>query len=140
MNKPKTIKRFSLTCAAAMGLIVASHSAFSHHAFSAEYDVSKPVTMTGTVTKIEWTNPHARFYISVTDENGSSTVWNFELASPNGLMRRGWNRNSIKVGDTVTVMGYRAKDGAKMASTRSVTMPDGRKIFAGTPDDGGPTQ
>ncbi|HYL36810.1 MAG TPA: DUF6152 family protein [Bryobacteraceae bacterium] len=126
--------------AVTLGLIMTCAPAFSHHAFSAEYDVKKPITLTGAVTKIEWTNPHARFYVSVTDESGQTTVWNFELASPNGLMRRGWNRNSIKPGDTVTVMGYLAKDGSKMANTRSVTMPDGRKIFAGTPDDGGPTQ
>ena len=126
--------------AVTLGLILTCAPAFSHHAFSAEYDVKKPITLTGAVTKIEWTNPHARFYVSVTDESGQTTVWNFELASPNGLMRRGWNRNSIKPGDTVTVTGYLAKDGSKMANTRSVTMPDGRKIFAGTPDDGGPTQ
>ena len=130
----------SFGAAAVLGVIGICTPAFSHHAFSAEYDVKKPITLTGTVTKIEWTNPHARFYISVKDENGGTTEWNFELASPNGLMRRGWNRNSIKVGDTVTVMGYLAKDGAKMANTRSVTMPDGRKIFAGSADDGGPGQ
>jgi hypothetical protein len=114
--------------------------AFSHHAFSAEFDVKKPITLTGTVTKVEWTNPHARFYVSVTEEGGGTTVWDFELASPNGLMRRGWNRSSLKPGDTVTVSGYLAKDGSKMANARSVSLADGRKIFSGTTDDGGPTQ
>jgi Family of unknown function (DUF6152) len=121
-------------------MMLTSIPAFPHHAFAAEFDAKKPITLTGTVTKIEWTNPHARFYVSVTDPGGGTTVWDLELASPNGLMRRGWSRTSIKPGDTVTVMGYLAKDGSKMANTRSVTLTDGRKIFAGTPDDGGPTQ
>ncbi len=125
---------------AAIALILTCAPAFSHHAFSAEFDVKKPITLTGTVTKIEWTNPHARFYISVAEDGGGTTLWDFELASPNGLMRHGWSRNSIKPGDTVTVMGYLAKDGSKMANTRSVSLSDGRKIFAGSPDDGGPTQ
>jgi len=133
-------KRFLPTSALAFGLVMAPAPAFSHHAFSAEYDVKKPITLTGTVTKIEWTNPHARFYVNVTGADGATTEWDFELASPNGLMRRGWSRASIKPGDVVTVVGYLAKDGSKMANARSVTMSDGRKIFAGTPDDGGPTQ
>ncbi len=135
-NKIGLIPSAALT----LGLLLTGAPAFSHHAFSAEYDVKKPITLTGVVTKVEWTNPHARFYISVTDEGGGTTVWDLELASPNGLMRRGWNRNSMKPGDTVTVMGYLAKDGSKMANTRSVSLADGRKIFAGSPDDGGPTQ
>ena len=123
-----------------LGVIMTCAPAFSHHAFSAEFDVKKPITLTGTVTKVEWTNPHARFYVSVTDEGGGTTVWDFELASPNGLMRRGWTRSSIKSGDIVTVSGYLAKDGSKMANARSVSLADGRKIFAGSSDDGGPTQ
>jgi hypothetical protein len=129
-----------LPAAITLGLIMTCAPAFSHHAFSAEFDLKKPITLTGTVTKVEWTNPHARFYVSLTDEGGGTTVWDFELASPNGLMRRGWNRNSIKPGDTVTVTGYLAKDGSKMANARSVSLADGRKIFAGSSDDGGPTQ
>jgi len=127
----------------ALGLVAAALAcvpAFAHHAFAAEFDVKKPITLSGTVTKIEWTNPHARFYISVKDESGNTNEWDFELASPNGLMRKGWSRNSIKPGDNVTVMGYLAKDGSKMANARSVTMGDGRKIFSGTADDGGPQQ
>jgi len=98
------------------------------------------VTLTGTVTKLEWTNPHAHFYISVKDQGDTTSTWEFELASPNGLMRRGWNRSSLKLGDTVTVMGYLAKDGSKVANARAVTLADGRKIFAGSSDDNGPTQ
>src|ERR1700682_3160680 len=83
---------------------------FAHHSFEAEYDSNKPVTLKGAVTKVEWTNPHARFYIDVKDDSGNVTNWNLELASPNGLMRRGWTRNSLRVGDVVTVTGSRAKD------------------------------
>lgn len=135
MNRPTKIALLSAV------LAVATVPAFAHHAFSAEFDVKKPITLTGTVSKIEWTNPHAHFYINVKDEGGGQVLWEFELASPNGLMRRGWSRGSLKQGDVVIVTGYLAKDGAKLANARSVTMPDGRKVFAGSPDvDGGPTQ
>jgi len=112
----------------------------AHHSFAAEYDSTKPVTLKGAVTKMEWQNPHARFYVDVTDEAGKVTNWELELGSPNGLMRRGWTRNSLKPGDTVTIEGYLAKDGAKLANARNVTLSDGRKIFAGAADDGGPSK
>jgi len=136
------VKNIRLECAGAIVLcaVLTCAPAFSHHAFSAEFDVKKPVTLTGSVAKIEWTNPHARIYVSVKAEDGSTTIWDFELASPNGLMRRGWSRNSLKPGDTITVMGYLAKDGSKMANARSVSFADGRKIFAGSADDGAPGQ
>lgn len=112
----------------------------AHHSFAAEYDSSKPVMLKGAVTKMEWQNPHARFYVDVADEAGKVTNWELELGSPNGLMRRGWTRNSLKPGDTVTVEGYLAKDGSKLANARNVTLADGRKIFAGAADDGGPSK
>ena len=112
----------------------------AHHSFAAEYDSNKPVTLKGAVTKMEWQNPHARFYVDVADEAGKVTNWELELGSPNGLMRRGWTRNSLKPGDTVTVEGYLAKDGSKLANARNVTLGDGRKIFAGSSDDGGPSK
>jgi hypothetical protein len=112
----------------------------AHHSFAAEYDSNKPITLKGAVTKMEWQNPHARFYVDVTDEAGKVTNWELELGSPNGLMRRGWTRNSLKPGDTVTVEGYLAKDGSKLANARNVTLGDGRKIFAGSSDDGGPSK
>jgi Family of unknown function (DUF6152) len=107
----------------------------AHHAFVAEYDASKSTTLQGVVTKVEWTNPHARFYIDVKDKNGSVVNWNLELASPNALRRLGWTRDAIKVGDTVSVLVAPAKDGTKMANARTVTLADGRKMVAGLSPD-----
>ncbi len=107
----------------------------AHHSFSAEFDRSKPIEIKGTVTKVEWMNPHARFYVEVTDKDGGKVNWNFELTSPNVLMRRGWNRNSLKVGDAITVKGWRAKKADHVASAGTVTLADGRKIFGGAADN-----
>jgi len=104
----------------------------AHHSFAAEYDSSKPITLTGTVTKVEWMNPHARFYIDVKDEKGEMNNWELELGSPNGLMRQGWTRNSLKKGDQVTITGSLAKDGSKLANARTVKLADGRQVFAGS--------
>jgi hypothetical protein len=112
------------------GLLAAALPVLAHHSFAAEYDAAKPVTLTGTVTKVEWMNPHARFYIDVKDNAGKVTNWEFELGSPNGLMRAGWTRNSLKQGDSVTVSGSLAKDGSNLANARSVTLADGKKVFA----------
>jgi hypothetical protein len=125
---------------ASLVVLVVALPVLAHHSFSAEYDADKPVTLKGTVTKVEWTNPHARFYVDVKDASGNVINWNFELASPNGLMRQGWTRHSLKVGDVVSVTGALAKDGSNMANARTVTLADGRKVFAGTSGDGGPTQ
>lgn len=119
-------------------VLLAPAAALAHHSFAAEYDVKKPVTLKGTVTKVEWTNPHARFYLDVKDESGKVTNWNLELASPNVLVRQGWNRHSLKVGDEVTVQGSAAKDGSDMANARTVTLADGRKVFAFSPADNPP--
>ncbi|MEO8100097.1 MAG: DUF6152 family protein [Acidobacteriota bacterium] len=118
--------------AAAAALIVPLVPVFAHHSFAAEYDANKPMKVTGKVTKVEWTNPHARFYVDVKDEKGVTTNWNFELASPNVLKRSGWSRTALKEGDVVTVEGSLAKDGAKMANARAVTMADGKRVFAGS--------
>jgi len=123
-----------------LGLVATVAPVLAHHSFAAEYDDKKPVTLTGTVTKVEWMNPHARFYIDVKDEGGKVTNWEFELGSPNGLMRKGWTRNSLKPGDQVSVEGYRAKDGSNLGNARSINLADGRKVFAGSTDDGAPTK
>jgi hypothetical protein len=114
--------------------------AFAHHSFAAEFDANKRVTMTGTFKKLEWTNPHAHFFLDVKDAKGAMVTWDFELASPNVLMRHGWSRNSLKPGETITAVGYLAKDGSTLANARSVTLPDGREIFAGSSYDDGSGQ
>ena len=113
------------------GLCVASQS-YGHHAFSAEYDVDQVLEVTGVVTKVEWTNPHVRFYVDVTDANGSVTNWDFELQSVNTLTRAGWTRHALQNGDVVTVVGYRARNGSNRANARGrVTKADGTTLFAG---------
>jgi hypothetical protein len=122
--------------AVAGGLLVATVPMLAHHSFSAEYDAAKTVDLKGTVTKVEWMNPHARFYVDVKDDATSkATNWEFELGSPNGLMRSGWTRNSLKEGDVVQVSGSRAKDGSNLVNARSVTLANGKKVFAGSSQD-----
>jgi hypothetical protein len=121
---------------ACAGMLASALPVFAHHSFAAEYDASKPVELKGVVTKVEWTNPHARFYVDVKDANGKVTNWNLELASPNVLSRNGWTRHSLKEGDTVTVQGSKAKDGDNLANARTVILADGRKVFAGSATDG----
>jgi hypothetical protein len=112
-------------------------SAGAHHSFAAQYDASKPVTLKGTVTKVEWMNPHARFYINVAAADGKLVNWNLELASPNYLKRAGWSSTSLKEGDEVTVEGSLARSGANMANARLVTFADGTRVFARSAQDGG---
>lgn len=113
------------------GCVMAAMPMLAHHSFAAEYDRSKSVTLKGAVTKVEWMNPHARFYVDVKDDKGAVTNWEFELGSPNGLMRNGWTRNSLKQGDVVTVAGSLAKDGSHLANASSVTLDNGKKVLSG---------
>jgi Family of unknown function (DUF6152) len=122
--------------AASLGALV-TVPMLAHHSFGSEYDSSKPVKFENVVvTKVEWTNPHARFYVDVKDEKGNVVNWNFELASPNVLKRMGWSRNSLKEGDHITVQGSAAKDGAHLANAQTVILPDGRRVFARSGTEG----
>jgi hypothetical protein len=123
---------------AAIAGLATAWPVMAHHSFSAEFDGSKLIELKGVVTKIEWTNPHVYFYLDVKDEKGASVNWGCETTGPGALHRQGWTRDSLKVGDQVIVDGYPAKDGSKLADARRVTLPDGRRIFGGTPGDGGP--
>ena len=107
-------------------LTTASHA---HHSFAAQFDPDQPVELMGTVTKIEWTNPHARFYVDVEDESGNVVNWNLELASPNMMVRNGWTRNFVVEGDEVTVMGMLSRDGSKMANALRVLLSDGTMVM-----------
>ena len=123
-------KKSALLGSVAATLLVAA-PLMAHHSFAAEYDAKKPVTLKGVVTKVDWMNPHVYFYMDVTDEKGNVTNWAFEMGPPNGLQRSGWTRNTMKVGDEVTVEGTLAKDGSNQANARSVTMTNtGKKLGA----------
>jgi hypothetical protein len=117
---------------AAVALLAASGRVVAHHSFSAEFDANKTFKMTGTVTKVEWMNPHTFFYIDVTDEKTKKvTNWAMEMGSPNGLMRQGWTRNTMKIGDKVTVEGSLAKDGSPTGNARAVVLTaTGQRLFA----------
>jgi hypothetical protein len=119
-------------------LLGASAPAFAHHSFAAEYDDKKPVTLKGSVTKVEWLNPHIWLYLDVKDENGNVSHWQCEGGAPNGLTRQGWNKNALKAGDEITIEGFRAKDATNTCNSRSVKLPDGRRAFVGSAEDGGP--
>ena len=121
----------SLSLAAGLSLMLAV-PVFAHHSFAAQYDRDRPVTLVGPVTKIDWINPHARFFVDVKDANGKVVNWEVELAAPAMLMRRGWTRNSLKLGESVTVNAFLAKDGSNLANASTVTLVDGRKVFAGS--------
>lgn len=132
--------RFSTLRMLAAGLLAAAAPLAAHHSFMAEFDQREPVTLDGTVTKIEWINPHTVFYLEVKDSAGRSVTWALQTGSPSALMSRGWTRESMKVGDHITVRAYRAKERANLAAARSVTLADGRTVFGGQTDDGGPTK
>src|SRR5438105_10370786 len=113
-------------------LLSAAAPLWAHHAFAAEFDGSKPVKFKGTVTKMEWINPHAWIHIDVKGEDGKITSWMVEGGSPNALLRRGFNRNTLPKGTVIVVEGYQAKDGMARANGRDITFPDGKKMFVGS--------
>ncbi len=123
------MSRFLLTALA--GALLAATPAWAHHSFAAEYDGAAPVTLKGTITKVEWTNPHIYFYVDVKDEKGNVTNWAIEGYPPNTLKRTGFAKDNLKVGDVITVNAWKARDGAPRAAGRDVTFPDGSKKFAG---------
>ena len=115
---------------AGLGLLWAAAPVLAHHAVGAEYDPNKIVTLKGTVTKIEWTNPHARIYFDVAQPDGTKVNWNVELAARSALVRQGWTARSLTVGEMVTVEGMLARSGVNMVNARSVMLPDGKKVFS----------
>ena len=119
--------------------LLAAVPVVAHHSFAAEYDAEKPIKLTGTVTKIEWTNPHCFFYVDVKNEAGKTENWGFEMGNPNALLRLGWTRNSLKQGDTVTVEGSRARDGSLQANARVMVLAStGQRLFAGSSQGSNP--
>lgn len=126
------MKRLIILVVSVLAYLAIAPLSQAHHAFSAEYDANQVIELTGVVTRVEWTNPHVRFYVDVEGENGEITNWDFELQSVNTLTREGWTRHVLKAGEVVTVVGYRARNGSNRANARgSVTKADGTTLFAG---------
>ena len=116
-------------------LIATSRPVIAHHSFAAEFDGGRPITLKGTVTRIDWMNPHVWFYINVKDEDGATVRWGCEMGAPHQLQQRGWLRDTMKVGDEVTVVGSLARDGSKRANARLVTTADGKTLGAASSGD-----
>src|SRR6266516_8127225 len=132
--------KLSLIALTASFLFAAAAPAFAHHAFAAEFDAKKPVKLQGTVTKMEWINPHAWIYLDVKGTDGSVTNWMVEAGAPNALLRRGWTKNSLLPGTEILIEGYQAKDGANRAHGRDITFKDGKKLFVGSAGTGAPEE
>lgn len=123
-----------------VGLAALAKPVLAHHSFAAEFDASKPVSLTGSIKSMEWVNPHSWLFIDVKQPDGSVVTWSLEFGASNALLRRGWRKTDLPVGAQVTIAGYRAKDGSPRANARDVTLSDGRQLFAGTaraPGEGG---
>ena len=125
---------------AGLALVAAAVPAWAHHAFASEFDAKKPVKFAGTVTKMEWINPHAWMHVAVKKPDGTVENWMIEAGSPNSLFRRGIDKNTVRVGMQVVVDGYQARDGSRRANGRDVTLPEGRKLFLGSQGTGAPSE
>ena len=132
------MRRSSLAAATLLVVFAAGARLAAHHSFAAEFDGQKPVTLKGTITKMEWTNPHAWLHVDVKGADGKVVAWMIEGGAPNALLRRGWNRESVAPGTAVVVQGFRARDGSNRASGGDVTLPDGKKLFIGSTGTGAP--
>jgi hypothetical protein len=131
--------RNKLTILIGVALMLITRPAAAHHSFAAEFDASQPITLRGTVTKMDWVNPHSWIHIDVKNEDGSVTEWMVEGGTPNTLFRRGFTKHSLKPGTEVIVEGYKAKNGAKRANGRDLMLPGGRRLFLGSSGTGAPT-
>ena len=132
-----TRRHMALLLAGCWAVACAAQPALAHHSFAAQYDANQQVTLKGTITKVEWMNPHTYFYVDVVDENGKVVNWAVEGGAPNVLYREGWKPTSLKQGDKVTILGSRARNGSNLVNALSFMLPDGRCVFAGTSGPGG---
>src|SRR6476660_4191258 len=135
VSRSQNMRKFIVVLTAVVSLLGAA-PAWGHHAFAAEFDADKPIKFRGTVTKMEWINPHAWIHIDVKGEDGKVTAWMVEAAAPNALLRRGWTKASLPAGTEILVEGFQAKDGANRANGSIITFTDGRKLFVGSSGDG----
>ncbi len=130
--------RLGGAAASALVLVAVAEPAAAHHSFSAEFDPDAPVTLQGTIVRMEWINPHAWLHVDVQNEDGTTTAWMIESATPNTLFRRGFTRDSVRAGMQITVHGYQARNGANRANGRDLILPDGSRLFMGSSGTGAP--
>ena len=126
----------------AAGIVLAASAlpVLAHHSFAAEFDSGKPISLAGVVTRLDWMNPHIWVYLDTKDESGAVGHWQCEGGPPNTLTRQGWSKDSLKIGDQVNIDGFRSKDGSNTCNARSVKLPSGKSVFAGSAEDGGPNK